>query len=236
MADQQKMRMTCVTTRMPLDSILARIKDRLWEFLTETEHELTFGEATAETFDRLRSYVDRQLTTISARPLSSSRPHTVGSRTVAMKTGRMRLPRAGACSRHWRTSSTRPVGACDGFRWQVPRAQQRRVRQPALAIRQRDGGQARERAVVQATLKDVDARLSALNELASKGVHADATTYEVETARPDLPLVAELLRFVSAQPLPRTRDDQHTRGLTELSRVRAQPLRHRAPGVQVEGT
>jgi hypothetical protein len=55
MADQQKMRMTCVTTRMPLDSILARIKDRLWEFLTETEHELTFGEATAETFDRLRS-------------------------------------------------------------------------------------------------------------------------------------------------------------------------------------
>lgn len=68
-ADQRKMRMTYLTARMPLDNILARIKDRLWEFLTETEHELTFGEATAETFDRLRSYVDRQLTTISAPAL-----------------------------------------------------------------------------------------------------------------------------------------------------------------------
>lgn len=69
-ADQQKSRMTCVTLRIPLENILARIKDRLWVFLTETEHELTFGEATAETFDRLRSYVDRQLTTISAPALN----------------------------------------------------------------------------------------------------------------------------------------------------------------------
>lgn len=36
-------------------------------------------------------------------------------------------------------------------------------------------------AVVQTTLEDVDARLRALNELASKGVHAHATTYEVDS-------------------------------------------------------
>jgi hypothetical protein len=64
-ADQQQLRATFVTSRVPLENILARIKNRLWEFLTETEYELTLGEATAETFDRLRSYVDQQLTTIS---------------------------------------------------------------------------------------------------------------------------------------------------------------------------
>ncbi len=64
-AAQEKSRTLYVTTRVPLENILARIKGRLWEFLTETEHEVTFGEAPAETFDRLRSYVDRQLATIS---------------------------------------------------------------------------------------------------------------------------------------------------------------------------
>lgn len=35
--------------------------------------------------------------------------------------------------------------------------------------------------VARADRQDVDARLKALNELASKGVHADVTTYEVDT-------------------------------------------------------
>jgi len=64
-SDQQESRKTLVATRFPLETILARVKDRLWKFLTQTEHDLTFGEATAKTFDRLRSYVDQQLTTIS---------------------------------------------------------------------------------------------------------------------------------------------------------------------------
>jgi hypothetical protein len=51
-------------------------------------------------------------------------------------------------------------------------------------------------AVVQATLTDVDARLSALNDLASKGVHADATTYEVDTCVVQTYLVvADVLRI-----------------------------------------
>lgn len=64
-SDQEQARTSLVTSRIPLETVLSRIKSRLWEFLTETEYELTFGEATAETFDRLRLYVDKQLTTIS---------------------------------------------------------------------------------------------------------------------------------------------------------------------------
>jgi hypothetical protein len=51
-------------------------------------------------------------------------------------------------------------------------------------------------AVIQATLKDVNARLSALNDLANKGVHADATTYEVDTCVVQTYLfVADVLRI-----------------------------------------
>lgn len=56
--DQERTRASLVASRIPLDTVLARIKNRLWEFLTETEYELSFGDATGETFDRLRSCVD----------------------------------------------------------------------------------------------------------------------------------------------------------------------------------
>jgi len=51
-------------------------------------------------------------------------------------------------------------------------------------------------AVVQAALEDVGARLGALNDLASKGVHADVTTYEVDTCVVQTYLVvADVLRI-----------------------------------------
>lgn len=51
-------------------------------------------------------------------------------------------------------------------------------------------------AVVQAVLKDVAGRLDALNALASKGVHADVTTYEVDTCVVQTYLVvADVLRI-----------------------------------------
>lgn len=51
-------------------------------------------------------------------------------------------------------------------------------------------------AVVQAALEDVGARLGALNELASEGVHAEVTTYEVDTCVVQTYLVvADVLRI-----------------------------------------
>lgn len=49
---------------------------------------------------------------------------------------------------------------------------------------------------MQAVLEDVAARLDALNALASKGVHADVTTYEVDTCVVQTYLVvADVLRI-----------------------------------------
>lgn len=196
-ADQQRSRTTYLTTRIPLDNILARVRDRLWEFLTDTEYELTFGEATAETFDRLRSYVDRQLTSISPPALEQ------------FQTAYRRLKAGGAEDRaHALTSCRRvlktladvlypatpePVIGSDGRKHTLNDAAfiNRLLQYISDTVGKHENG-----AVVQATLEDVDRRLSALNELASKGVHADVSSYEVDTCVVQTYLlVADVLRI-----------------------------------------
>jgi hypothetical protein len=196
-ADQQKMRVTCVTNRMPLDNILARIKGRLWEFLTETEYELTFGEATAETFERLRSYVDRQLTTISAPALEQFQ---TAYRRLKDGGDEDRAHALTSCRRVLKTLADElyparpdPVTGSDGKPHVLHDAAfvNRLLQYVSETLGKHENG-----AVVQATLKDVDARLSALNDLASKGVHADATMYEVDTCVVQTYLVvADVLRI-----------------------------------------
>ncbi len=196
-ADQQKMRMTYVTTRIPLDNILARVKDRLWEFLTETEHELTFGEATAETFDRLRAYVDRQLTTISPPALEQFQ---TAYRRLKDGGGEDRAHALTSCRRVLKTladelypARSAPVMGSDGKEHVLTDAAfvNRLLQYVNETVGKHENG-----AVVQATLMDIDARLSALNELASKGVHADVTTYEVDTCVVQTYLVvADVLRI-----------------------------------------
>lgn len=196
-ADQQKLRTTLVTTRVPLESMLARIRHRLWEFLTETERELTLGEATAETFDRLRSYVDRQLTTIS--PLALEQFQAAYRR---LKDGgdEDRAHALTSCRRVLKTladelypARSRPVTGLDGKEHVLNDAAfvNRLLQYVVETVGKHENG-----AVVQATLEDVDARLRALNELASKGVHAHATTYEVDTCVVQTYLVvADVLRL-----------------------------------------
>jgi len=116
-ADQQQLRATFVTSRVPLENILARIKNRLWEFLTETEYELTLGEATAETFDRLRSYVDQQLTTISPLALEQFQTAIDGSRTVGVRIGHMLSPRVDVSEDAGRQVVPCPRRACHRPGW-----------------------------------------------------------------------------------------------------------------------
>lgn len=181
-ADQQQLRARLVTSRIPLENILARIKNRLWEFLTETEYELTLGEATAETFDRLRSYVDNQLTTISPLALdqfqtayrrlkdggSEDRAHAVTSCRRVLKTLADELYPA----------RLEPVIGSDGKEHVLndPAFVNRLLQYIAETVGKHENGGG-----IQATLEDLGARLHALNELASKGVHADVKAYEVDT-------------------------------------------------------
>lgn len=196
-ADQQQIRATLVTSRIPLENVLARIKNRLWEFLTETEYELTLGEVTAETFDRLRSYVDKQLTTIS--PLALEQFQTAYRR---LKDGgnEDRAHALTSCRRVLKTladelypARLEPVVGSDGKEHVLNDGAfiNRLLQYVAETVGRHENG-----AVVQATLKDADARLRALNELASKGVHADVTAYEVDTCVVQTYLViADVLRI-----------------------------------------
>jgi hypothetical protein len=196
-AEQGQSRVRIFESRRPLEASLARIRDRLWEFLTETEYELTFGEATSETFDRLRSYVDNQLTTISPPALdqfqvayrrlkdggNEDRAHALTSCRRVLKTIADELYPAGS----------EPVIGDDG----KPRVLgddkfiNRLLQFVSEKIGKHENG-----AAVQAALKDVGMRLTALNDLASKGVHDDVTTYEVDTCVVQTYLViADVLRI-----------------------------------------
>lgn len=196
-SEQMQARVRLVESRVALESVLARIRDRLWEFLTETEYELTFGEATAETFDRLRTYVDRQLTTIAPPALEQfqaayrrlkdggdeDRAHALTSCRRVLKTLADQLYPA----------SQEPVTGLDGRARVLDESKfvNRLVQYVAETVGKHENG-----AVVQASLEDVGARLGALNDLASKGVHAEVTTYEVDTCVVQTYLVvADVLRI-----------------------------------------
>jgi hypothetical protein len=196
-SDQERTRVSLVASRVSLDTVLARIKNRLWEFLTETEYELSFGEATGETFDRLRSYVDKQLTTISPPALEQ------------FQTAYRRLKEGGdedrahaltSCRRVLKTladelypARSEPVTGADGKARTLNDA---RFVNRLLQFVVETVGKHENGAVVQAMLEDVAARLEALNALASKGVHADVTTYEVDTCVVQTYLVvADVLRI-----------------------------------------
>lgn len=205
MAEQRAIRTRLVNSRIPLETVLSRVRDRLWVFLTETEYELFFGEATAATFDRLRAYVDQQLTTISPPALeqfqtaysrlrdggAEDRAHALTSCRRVLKSLADELYPAGSA----------PVKCADGKIRVLNDARfvNRLLQYVSEAVGKHENG-----AVVQATLKDIDARLGALNDLASKGVHADVTTYEVDTCVVQTYLVvADVLR-IRERAAPRT--------------------------------
>ena len=163
-ADQQKLRMTYLETRIPLENILARVKDRLWEFLTETEHELTFGQATAQTFDRLRSYVDQQLITISPPALEQFQ---TAYRRLQEGSSEDRAHALTSCRRVLKTladelypARSTPVTSSDG---------KERVLTDAVFVNRllqyvsETVGKHQNGAVVQAALKDIGARRAIKN-------------------------------------------------------------------------
>lgn len=196
-AEQAQARAQLLESRQSLEASLARIRARLWEFLTETEYELTFGEATAETFDRLRSYVDNQLTTISPPALDQFQ---VAYRRLKDGGNEDRAHALTSCRRVLKTipdelypATSEPVIGDDG---KTRMLGDDKFVNRLLQFVSEEVGKHENGAAVQAALKDVGTRLTALNDLASKGVHAEVTTHEVDTCVVQTYLVvADVLRI-----------------------------------------
>jgi ribosomal protein S17E len=195
--DMDKARGTLTENRLPLENVLARVRAALWDFLVETEWQLTFGEASAETFDRLRRYVDRQLTVLS--------PPALEQFQSAYRRLREASPEARA---HAVTSSRRvlktladllyparegKVAGLDG----KPRDMKddnvinRLAQYVTETVGKHENGE-----VVQAAVDNIGQRVNALIGLSGKGVHAEIADYEVDTCVVQTYLVvADLLRI-----------------------------------------
>jgi hypothetical protein len=186
-----------VEKRMPLEAILGRVKAVLWDFLVETEWKLTFGEASADTFERLRSYVDQRLNVLSPSALEQ------------FQSAYRRLREGGAEARSQAVVTCRRILKTMAGELYPPRDESVKGADGRLREMKDDNflnrllqfvtealGAHANGAVVSAAVEDVGKRIHALNELASKGVHHEVGTYEVDTCVVQTYLVvADLLRM-----------------------------------------
>jgi hypothetical protein len=196
MLDIDKTRPKLLEVRLPLERILARTRQRLWEFLIETEHELTFGEASAETFDRLRSYVDQQLTVLAPPALEQFQ---AAYRRLKEGTPEARAHAVTSCRRVLKTFANLvypPGDAVTGADGNTRQMTEDKFINRLLQFVTEAVGSHSNGAVVAASVEDVGRRVAALNDLASKGVHDEVGEYEVDSCVVQTYLViADLLRI-----------------------------------------
>jgi len=182
--------------RRPFEQMLAATRSALWEFLIETEYQLTFGEASAETFERLRRYVDQQLTFISPSALGQFQS---AYRRLKEGDAEARAQALTTCRRVLKTLADDLYPPSDAI--QLPNGKtveltdshfmNRLLQFVSVSVGKHGNG-----AAVQAAIEDVDRRLKPLNNLASKGVHDDVEAYEVDTCVVQTYLVvADVLRI-----------------------------------------
>jgi hypothetical protein len=189
--------------RQPFEKVLRATRAALWEFLAEVEWQLTFGEATAETFQRLRAYVDRQLTTIAPPALEQFQ-----SAYRRLKEGgtEERAQAVTSCRRVLKTLADELFPARDqpyvGLDGKARDVKDDDVINRLAAFVTETVGSHRNGPAVRAAVDDVGIRVHALIELSSKGLHNEIGEYEVDTCVVQTYLVvADLLRIrEQAQP------------------------------------
>ncbi len=182
--------------------ILARVRTRLYEGLLQAERELAFGQVNASVFDRNRQYVDGELRRLSTQVLGQ------------FQSAYRRLDDADAESlSHALTSCRRilktvadAVYPATGDIVRGGDGKERRMTDDAyvnrlLQFTAEQIGKHSTGTVLQATLDSLGQRLSALNSLASKGVHADVTRDEVDVCIiQTYLLVGDILRLRRDEP------------------------------------
>lgn len=190
-----KERVVYVEAKGAYNKLLAATRSALWDFLVETEYELTFGEASAETFDRLRQYVDQQLTLISPSALGQFQS---AYRRLKEGDAEARAQALTTCRRVLKTLADElyPPSEPVEVGGKTVLLTDSHFMNRLLQFVSQSVGKHGNGAAVQAAILDVDRRLKPLNELASKGVHDDVQDYEVDTCVVQTYLVvADVLRI-----------------------------------------
>lgn len=192
---------TLIAAAMPLRSALRRIGQRLHDFLLETEHQLEYGQLNADIFERTRRFVDEQLARVAPSALASFnaaylRASDGDAESLSHALTSCRRVLKSVADAVYPATALKVVGVDGKERSLTDDKYMNRLLQ---AVTDHLGKSSRNE-VLKEVINDLGKRLSALNSLASKGVHDTVTAAEVDTCVIQTYLVVgEVLRVASGQ-------------------------------------
>lgn len=192
---------TLITAAMPLRSALRRIGQRLHDFLLETEHQLEYGQLNADIFERTRRFVDEQLAKVAPSALASFnaaylRASDGDAESLSHALTSCRRVLKSVADAVYPATALKVVGVDGKERSFTDDKYMNRLLQAVTDHL----GKCTRNEVLKEVINDLGKRLSALNSLASKGVHDTVTAAEVDTCViQTYLLVGEVLRVAGGQ-------------------------------------
>ncbi len=177
--------------------ILGRVRTRLARFLTETEAALEFGQAATGAFERVREVVDGMLAEIAPDALAKFKAAHDRATTGDPEAGSQALLSCRRILLSLADSLYPPTGqvikGSDGNE-RIMSADKYRNRLWQFIAENVPHESARR--LAQASMEEIGGRLDTVHDLASKGVHADVTSAEVDQCVVQTYLLAgDLLRL-----------------------------------------
>lgn len=163
------------------EQVLARVRARVVDFLSTAERQLAFGQINADVFERNRVYVDQRLARVAPQALEQ---FAAAYRRQAEGDAEARSHALTSCRRVLKTladalypASGEKVVGVDG--------RERKMTDDKFIARlcqyaSESGVGSAARQVLAAQIAALGERLDALNDLASKGVHANVSPAEVD--------------------------------------------------------
>lgn len=185
-----------------LNGVLQRIRQRCQRFLVETEAAIGFAEVAGDAFARVRKVVDARLGAIAPQALEQFRSAyqraaegDVEARSQALTSCRRIL--VSLADALYPATGEDVVGA-DG---KIRKMTEDRYMNRLLQYASEKIMPANARRLTQATVEELGARLDALNDLGSKGVHASVSPAEVDQCIVQTYMLAgDLLRLGDTEP------------------------------------
>jgi hypothetical protein len=163
-----------------LEWVLEKIRSHVGTYLSESESQLRVGRAASDIFEENRLYVDRRLGAVSGKALAQL--------AAAYERQAASDPESGShavtsCRRVLKSLADALYPATDeeveGYDGMIRKMTEDRFISRLMQFAGERVSSSGSRSLIQARLSDLAARLDALNQVSSKGVHDDVTSFEV---------------------------------------------------------
>jgi hypothetical protein len=194
--DMAKTRAQFLTTAADNDAMLARVRTRVADYLSQVERQIAFGQVNADIWERNRAFVDAELAKVAPDALEQFQ---AAYRRQAENESEARSHALTSCRRVLKSLADALYPATDAL---VPGAdgKSRPMTDDRFVSRLiqfvTDAAPGKTGQVMTAEIQDFGTRLAALNELSSKGVHSKVTQAEVDLSLIRTYLIAgDLLRL-----------------------------------------